>query len=119
MYKDMNPPRWCHTGYFHCPKNPLRSVSYTFLSPQPQPPSTFCSLRISFSRLSYSWSSTICSLFRLTSFTCELCHVAQSCPTPCDPVFCSPSSSSVYGIIQARILEFTIPYSRGIFLTQG
>ena len=26
MYKDMNPPRWCHTGYFHCPKNPLCSI---------------------------------------------------------------------------------------------
>ena len=26
MYKDMNPPRWCHTGYFHCPKNSLCSI---------------------------------------------------------------------------------------------
>ena len=35
-------------------------------------------------------------------------------------VDCSPPSSSVHGILQARILEWvTIPFSRGIFLTQG
>ena len=32
--------------------------------------------------------------------------VAQSCPTLCDPVDCSPPSSSVHGILQARILEW-------------
>ena len=33
---------------------------------------------------------------------------------------CSPPSSSVHGISQARILEWVaISYSRGIFLTQG
>ena len=32
---------------------------------------------------------------------------------------CSPSGSSVCGILQARILEWVaIPFSRGIFLTQ-
>ena len=31
--------------------------------------------------------------------------VAQSCPTLCDPVACSPPGSSVHGILQARILE--------------
>ena len=29
----------------------------------------------------------------------------QSCPTLCDPVDCSPSGSSVHGILQARILS--------------
>ena len=39
---------------------------------------------------------------------------AQSCPTLCDPMDCSPSGSSVYGILQARILEWVaMPYSRG------
>ena len=28
---------------------------------------------------------------------------AQSCPTLCDPVNCSPPGSSVHGIFQARI----------------
>ena len=32
--------------------------------------------------------------------------VAQSCPTPCDPMDCSLSCSSDHGIFQARILEW-------------
>ena len=41
-----------------------------------------------------------------------LCLVAQSCL--CDPTDCSPPGSSVYGIPQARILEWVaIPFSRG------
>ena len=31
-------------------------------------------------------------------------EVAQSCPTLCDPVDCSPPGSFVHGILQARIL---------------
>ena len=43
-----------------------------------------------------------------------LTDCAQSCPTPCDPVDCSPPSSSVHGIFQARMLEeAAIPFSRG------
>ena len=30
----------------------------------------------------------------------------QSCPTLCDAMNCSPPSSSVHGILQARILEW-------------
>ena len=30
----------------------------------------------------------------------------QSCPTLCDPKDCSPPGSSVYGIFQARVLEW-------------
>ena len=33
-------------------------------------------------------------------------EVAQSCPTFCDPMDCSPSGSSVHEIFQARILEW-------------
>ena len=41
-------------------------------------------------------------------------EVAQSCPTLCDPVHCSPPSSSVHGIFQARVLEWVaISFSRG------
>ena len=40
--------------------------------------------------------------------------VAQACPTLCDPMDCRPPGSSVYGILQARILEWVaIPFSRG------
>ena len=42
--------------------------------------------------------------------------VAQSCLTLCDPMDCSPSGSSVHGILQARILEWVaISFSRGSF----
>ena len=38
----------------------------------------------------------------------------QSCPTLCDAMDSSPPGSSVYGILQARILEWVaIPFSRG------
>ena len=33
-------------------------------------------------------------------------EVAQSCPTPSDPVDCSPPGSSIHGIFQARVLEW-------------
>jgi len=47
-------------------------------------------------------------------------EVAQSCPTLCDPVDCSPPGSSVHGIFQARILQWVaISFSRGIFRTRG
>ena len=40
--------------------------------------------------------------------------VAQSCPTPYDPMDCSPPGSSIHGILQARILQWVaIPFSRG------
>ena len=49
-----------------------------------------------------------------------VCLCAQSFRTLCDPVDCSPPSSSVHGILQARILELVaISSSRGIFPTQG
>ena len=45
--------------------------------------------------------------------------ISQLCPTLCDPMDCSLISSSVHGILQARILEwFAICSSRGIFPTQ-
>ena len=47
-------------------------------------------------------------------------EVAQSCPTLCNPMDCSPPGSSIHGIFQARVLEWVaISFSRGIFLTQG
>ena len=67
---------------------------------------------------------------RLTSLTCllncaafsewsqgqKMCSVAQSCPTLCNPMYCSPPGSSVHGIVQARILEWVaMPSSRGSF----
>ena len=43
-----------------------------------------------------------------------VCVCAQSCPTLCDLMDCSPPGSSVHRIFQARILEWVaIFYSRG------
>ena len=42
------------------------------------------------------------------------CSVAKSCATLCNPMECSPSSSSVHGIFLVRILEWVvITFSRG------
>ena len=44
----------------------------------------------------------------------RVCARAQLCPTLCNPIDCSPPGSSVHGILQARILEWTaISYSKG------
>ena len=41
------------------------------------------------------------------------CLVAQSGPTLCNSMGCKPPTSSVHGILQARILEWVaIPFSR-------
>ena len=41
-------------------------------------------------------------------------EAAQSCPTLCDPMDCSPPGSSVHGISQARKLEWiAVSFSRG------
>ena len=41
--------------------------------------------------------------------------VAQSCPTLCDPMDCSPPGSSVHGIFQAKIMGWVaILFSRGV-----
>ena len=54
----------------------------------------------------YLWSSV------LPPLQCVL--VAQSCPTLCNPMYCSPPGSSIPGIFQARIPEWVaISFSRG------
>ena len=41
-------------------------------------------------------------------------EVAQSCPTLCNPMDCSPPGSSIHGVFQARVLEWVaISFSRG------
>ena len=40
----------------------------------------------------------------------------QSCPTPCNPMDCSPPASSAHGILQARILEWvSVPFGHLLF----
>ena len=50
----------------------------------------------------------------LYSYACMHAKSLRSCPTLCDPTVCSPSGSSVHGILQARILEWVaMPSSKG------
>ena len=61
----------------------------------------------------FSAHTTVC--FRLQLLLC-----AQSCPTLCDHVNCSPPGSSVHEIFQARTLEWVaISYSRGSSQTKA
>ena len=59
------------------------------------------------------------SLFPTVFFVVCAWSVTKLCPTLCEPVDCSLPGSSVYGISQARILEWiAISFSKGS-LTQG
>ena len=62
----------------------------------------------------------------LSQGECMKVVVAQLCLSLCDPMDCSPSGSSVHGILQARILVWFArvassgdPLLQGIFPTQG
>ena len=51
---------------------------------------------------------------------CEYAKSLQSHPTLGDPIDCSRPSSTVHGILQARVLEWGCHFLlQGIFLTQG
>ena len=54
----------------------------------------------------------LCFLLIYSARGCA-CSVIQSCPSLCDPMDCSPSGSSVHGILQARILEWAAISSPG------
>ena len=52
---------------------------------------------------------------RLLLSALHACVCSQSCPTLSDPMDCGLPDSSVYGIYQARILEWVaISYSGGL-----
>ena len=46
-------------------------------------------------------------------------EVAQSCPTLSDPMNCSPPGSSVHGIFQARVLEWSAIAFSGLGLERN
>ena len=64
-------------------------------------PSLFLSLHLGAETMSF-WF--LCpSYLGSTGYSVRLvCFVAQSCPTLCDLMYCSPPGSSVHGILQAR-----------------
>ena len=62
----------------------------------------------------YNWKIPHVSTKTQESQINQSSSVAQSRPTLCDPMDCNSPSSSIHGIIQARILEWvTMPISRG------
>ena len=64
-------------------------------------------------QLSHKGSPGNTCLSKVKTLSC-CCLVAQSCPTLCNPMDCSPPDSSVHGVFQARILEWVvISFSRG------
>ena len=64
---------------------------------------------------SQNYQDDIDKISSIKAFSCESeSEVAQSCPTLCDPMDCSPPGSSIHGILQARLLEWVaISFSRG------
>ena len=51
--------------------------------------------------------SCVCVCVCVCVYVCVcVCVRAQSCPTHCDPMDCSPLGSSVHGTSQARILDW-------------
>ena len=61
----------------------------------------------------FSWTyGTFVYLFLRN--VCVYAKLLQSCPTLCDPMHCSPPGSSIYGILQARILQWiAVPSPQG------
>ena len=59
-------------------------------------------------------SKLVLLVFPILILASKCVSVVQLCPTLWDSMGCSPSGSSVHGILQARTLEWvTIPFSRG------
>ena len=54
-----------------------------------------------------SFGPSVCISVTVPCKSARVCaSVVQSCPTLCDPTDCSPPSSSIHGILQARLLEW-------------
>ena len=51
------------------------------------------------------WTHKVCIMFNFITTTTTT-KLLQSCPTLCDPMDCSLLGFSIYGILQARILEW-------------
>ena len=59
--------------------------------------------------------SSITKMLVAQNLNADICtQLLQPCPTLCNLLDCSPSDSSVHGILQARILELVaMPFSKG------
>ena len=77
----------------------VKSLSHVWLFETPRTAAYQAPPSMGFSKQKY-WSGV--------PFPSPMCEseVAQLCPTLGDPMGCSPPGSSVYGILQARVLEW-------------
>ena len=63
-------------------------------------------------RVRHNWSDLAAAVSHGMNVKVKV-SITQSSPTLCDSMDCTPPGSSVYGILQARILEWiAIPFSR-------
>ena len=107
---------------------PLPESPYAVLRLIQSPPFCLHSYSITLTKYLFIWGSGHCSFSssyllprQHSAYSCfpisvylmkrinkcvKWSEVAQSCPTLCDPVGCSPPGSSTHGILQARILEW-------------
>ena len=65
------------------------------------------------------YSIPVFLLSPLSPFAYVRAKSLQSCPALCDPMDCSSPGSFVHGILQARILEWAMPSSRGSSQPKG
>ena len=74
-------------------------------------------------RLSHSWGSpgkntgVGCHFLLQCMQVKNETEVAQSCPTLCNPMDCSPLGSSIHGVFQARVLDWgAIAFSSTLYI---
>ena len=94
------PPAWSHSGYSNGHRKHLAWLQYSL--------PLVCVPLYNLLPSSVGWIECLAKKERK--------KVAQLCPTPCDPMDCSLSGSSIYGTFQARVLEgaaisFSMPCS--------
>ena len=64
-------------------------------------------------RVGHNWATNTC-IYLYIYLNVEKVLLAQSRPSLCNPMDCSPPGSSLHGLLQARILErVAISFSRG------
>ena len=113
-------------GPFLQPRSPLRDISKTYTRWR-HLPAIGCvvgHLVWPFLKMIFSLECSWCAMLGLLqvyskvnqvhTHICSLAKWPHSCPALCDPMDCSPSGSSVPGILQVRILEWVaMASSRG------
>ena len=126
----MPPSRLCIIFLSHCPHFKLCQIwkewvdskvsSLLFLIHLVWSPLSEAKLWLfSFFQQQFYWDSPIWSVppmnFGIVTKLCKHhAKLLQSCLSLCDPLDCSPTGSTIHGILQARILEWVaISFSRG------